>query len=67
MNNFLMDDIWETVSPFIPADKKKEIANRIVDIFEDENLEVDYEDLDSQILKDAGLVPSEGELEEEDI
>jgi hypothetical protein len=65
VNHFLAEDIWETIRESIPAEKRKVLANNIIDMFEDEDIHFDYEDSESQLLIDAGVVEfDEDEVEE---
>lgn len=42
--SYIAEDVWKTVKPFIPEDKKQEIAKKIYDKF----CEYDADDWDSK-------------------
>lgn len=65
VDRFSVEDVWELVREFIPEQKRKEVANRVIDIFEDEDVDFDYDDIESQILIDAELVEFDEDEDDE--
>ena len=57
----LASDVYDLVRDFIPEDKRKEISNQIISLFEDED--ADCWDSNSQIEADAGRAE---EVDEDD-
>jgi hypothetical protein len=55
----IAEEIWDLVGPLIPAARRKEVAARIVDIFEGEDC--DTMDEAEQLMMDAGRHRDEDE------
>jgi protein associated with RNAse G/E len=64
MDMFLAEDTWLEIQAFVPEEKKKALANSIIDMFEDEGVDFDY-DADLQIFTDAGINEVDTEDEED--
>lgn len=48
----LAEDVWERVRKHIPEDQRKQVAGEIIDLFENEDADDFYDDM--QIMQDAG-------------